>query len=144
MKLSPLQLSSYFITELHLAAIPKFDRTKPVEITDQHFFVEPAFKRIEDGLQWQVSLRLRQDPAPNANVPYSFAVVIVGFFEVHPQFEKERIERMVQTNAPTVLYSILREVVRDLTTRGPHLGLMLPTISFSPDSPMPELAAKPL
>lgn len=141
MKLSPLQLSQYFITDLHFSAAATFDPAKEVEIRDEHFTIEPSFKRAqENDLQWQVTLKLKQEAPSNTNTPYSFSVVIVGLFEVHPKFEKERTERMVQTNAPSVLYGIVREVVRDLTTRGPYSGLMLPSVSFLPDAPPKEQA----
>jgi len=134
MKLSPLQLSHYFITELHFVAAAIFDPAKDVELRDEHFTIEPIFQRAqENDLQWQVTLKLNQEAPAKTNTPYSFSVVIVGLFEVHPKFEKERIERMVHTNASSVLYGIAREIVRGLTTRGPYPGLMLPSVSFLPD-----------
>src|SRR5437899_1716105 len=56
----------------------------------------------EDNRKWQVILKLQHQPPAEANVPYRFAVAIVGFFLVHPRYAEENIERLVRTNGPSM------------------------------------------
>lgn len=131
MKVSPLQLSRYFVTDLHFTVQPKFDPQKELGLTNDDFVIEPGVLCLgENQREWQVSLRVKQQAKPDGNIPYAFSVEVISFFEVADGFPKERIQRMVETNAPSILYGILREVVRDITTRGPYAGLMLPPVSF--------------
>ena len=44
---------------------------------------------------------------------------IVGYFNVSPSYPKEQVERLVKTNASSILYSIAREMVRSITAAGP-------------------------
>src|SRR5439155_22261424 len=69
-------------------------------------------------------------PQANSNVPYFFSLELVGFFEVAEAVPDDRIDRLVKTNGPSMLYGIAREVVRDITSRGPYLGVLLPSVSF--------------
>jgi preprotein translocase subunit SecB len=64
------------------------------------------------------------------NSPYAFTVEIVGLFHVLPAYPKDNSERLVKTNSPTLLYGIAREIVRDITSSGPHTGILLPSVSF--------------
>jgi preprotein translocase subunit SecB len=73
---------------------------------------------------------VKHQPAATANTPYSFALEVVGFFHVVAEFPEDKVERLVKTNGATMLYGIAREVVRDFTSRGPHAGMMLPSVSF--------------
>jgi len=131
MKLSPLQLKHYFVADLRFTAVTQFDPAKEVELKEELLVVEPICKRErEESLQWQVTLNLKLDAPVGSNIPYKFAIFVVGIFEVHPNFPRDKSERMVHTNAPSVLFGILREVVRDLTMRGPYSGLILPSVSF--------------
>jgi preprotein translocase subunit SecB len=45
-------------------------------------------------------------------------------------FPDDRIERLVRTNGTSMLFGLLREVIRDTTARGPYTGVILPSTSF--------------
>lgn len=131
MKISPLQLERYFSTDLHFTANRQFDAEKPVEITDAQFSVQAsALRSKEQAKQWQITLHIQYQPAASANAPYAFSLEMVGFFEVAGGFPEEKTEQLVRTNGATMLYGIAREIVRDLTARGPHAALVLPSVSF--------------
>jgi preprotein translocase subunit SecB len=139
MKISPLQLEHYFVSDLHFSANRSFDPAKEPELTNDQFAVEAVSMRDkEKPAKWQITLRIKHQPAVNTNAPYSFALEVVGFFEVAPAFPQDRTERLVKTNGATMLYGIAREMVRDLTSRGPHPGLMLPSVSFFEAQPKPQ------
>lgn len=135
MKLSALQLNLYFVTDLTFSANKSFDPQKPIEYVESMFTVEPEVTRQEgNGRAWQVRLRIEQTASESNNSPYSFSIVMFGFFQVANHFPEEKEQALVETNAPTMLFGILREVVRDMTMKGPFPGLILPSFSFAPQA----------
>jgi preprotein translocase subunit SecB len=131
MRTSPLQLSSYFVTEFSLTTNRRFDAQKSVRLHVDDLTAEPAcMKSKKSPGEWQVTLQIRQKLAPNANTPYSFALEMVGFFRVHEKYPAERVEMLVRTNAPSVLFGMAREVIRGATCLGPFGPILLPTVSF--------------
>jgi preprotein translocase subunit SecB len=131
MKPAPIQLTDYFVTDLHLSANPKFDPKNeiPVQFKDFQVGLE-ASSTPEKNRDWQLSLKLQFQPPADANVPYRFSADIVGFFFVHPDVPKDRIEPLVKTNGSSMLFGALREIIRETTARGPFPALILPATSF--------------
>lgn len=137
MKNSPLQLKRYFVTEISLTANKEFDPKKEIKLGIESLVVAPALLADpSDPRQWQVTLRIQQQPGSEANAPYFSALEIVGFFRLQNDYPQERVEWMVQTNATSVLYSAAREILRGAMAQGPYLPVILPTVSFY--SPQPK------
>ena len=131
MKLSPLHLTDYFITELHFTANAKFDPKQEVIIQPDDFQIAVEAQPAKgDNHRWQVVLKLQHQPAAEANVPCRLTVEIIGSFLVMEGVPDDRIKRLVETNGPSILYGIAREIVRDTSTRGPYPPVMLPSTSF--------------
>src|SRR5688572_28669735 len=131
MKLSPLQLLDYFVAEFHFTLNSKFDATKELQNKlDQLEAIPRCDKHADNPLKWTVVLELRYQPAVETNTRYLFSLRLVGVFLVSEEFHKPSVERLVQTNGPSVLYSIARELVREQTARGPDGPFILPTASF--------------
>jgi preprotein translocase subunit SecB len=133
-KPSPLHLSDYFISDLHFSANSGFDPKREALIDYDDFKIESQAK-ADAELLWHVTLKLQYRPAAESNVPYRFTVEIVGSFSVSDQFPLAKTERLVRTNAPSMLYGILREVIRDTTARGPYSAVILPSTSFYEPEP---------
>ena len=131
MKPSPLQLRRYFVSEINVSVNKDFDPEKEVRLEFEDLIVTPtslsekASKRL-----WEVSLRIQFQPGPEANVPYYFMVEIFSLFDVHKSVPDERIEPLVKTNCPAVLYSTAREILRSVMAQGPFPALILPTGTF--------------
>lgn len=131
MKISPLQLERYFATDFHFTANREFEVGRPIELADGQFDVESsALRHSAETRKWQITLQIKYKPAPSANAPYSFSLEMVGFFEVADTFPEDQTEQMVRINGSSMLYGSAREIVRDLTGRGPHSAMMLPSVSF--------------
>lgn len=131
MRLAPLHLTDYFITELLFTANSKFDPKQEVPIQPDDFQIGiETLPTKDDPRHWQVVLKLQHQPPAEANVPCRLTVEIVGYFVVMEGIKEDCIERLVQTNGPSMLYGILREVVRDTSARGPYPPVMLPSTSF--------------
>jgi preprotein translocase subunit SecB len=144
MKPAPIQLTDYFLTELHLSANPKFDPKQgvPIEFNDFQINFE-ATSTPEQKRDWQLSLKVQHQPAAEANVPYRFSAEMVGFLIVHPTYPEAGIDRLVKTNGASMLFGALREIIRDATARGPYSALMIPSTSFYEPEKKPEDAPKP-
>jgi preprotein translocase subunit SecB len=138
----PLELLNYFLTELQFSANRQFDPSKPIEANREHFVCNPSFLSDPGNpRRYQVSLAVKHSPNERINHPYTFALEIVGFFEVRDGYPQEGLERMVRITAPSLLYGVAREVVRAATGRGPFLPVIIPTISFFEPSIKPTMPA---
>ena len=143
MKLSPLQLLDYFVAEFHFSLNSNFDPKKNVEKNLEEVEATPGCTPTEDKPScWTISLELKYQPAADTNTPYLFALTLVGMVEVDEEFPAKLTERLVQTNGPSILYSIARELIREQTARGPEGPFILPTASFIQDPP-PTQATQP-
>jgi len=144
MKVSPIQLTDYFLTDLRLSANPKFDAKQEVSISFDNFEVTiEASHAPKSKRDWQICLKLNHQPPAGANVPYRFNAEIVGFLLVHPEFPEDRIERLVKTNGASMLFGALREIIRDSTARGPYSALFLPSTSFyEPETKVTSVSSK--
>lgn len=142
MKSSPLQLNSYYLTSLNFTANKDFNPNKPVNVQFEDLEATPSFMSQGDNArQWQVTLRVKHQPArQDANTPYYFTVEMVGFFAVADEYPLEKTEWLVNTNATSVLFSTIREIVRSLTSQAPFGAIMLPTASFYDLKPQPPAA----
>jgi preprotein translocase subunit SecB len=144
MKPAPIQLTDYFLTDLHVSANPKFDSKQDVPLEFKHFeVVLEAAPVAEEKRDWQVSLKLRHQPPAEANIPYRFSAEMVGKFIVHPTYPEGRIERFVKTNGASMLFGALREIIRATTARGPYPPLILPSTSFYEPAQLDSPPAEP-
>jgi len=131
MKIAPLQLERYFVSELHFTVNHAFDPGREPVVKSEHFCAESVpVKDKENPTKWQIALRLKHQPDAATNSPYAFTVEIVGFFEVTKSFPDDHKDRLARTNGLTILYGIAREVVRSVTSSGPYPGILIPSVSF--------------
>jgi preprotein translocase subunit SecB len=137
---SPLQLAHYFALELQLKVNSSFDRQKESTWAD-NLHLATKCTRVEGKQRWMVTLTVECIANQGANDPYAFHVSVVGAFDLFcdpSQFPEAKLE----VNAKSVLFSVVREIVRDLTSRGPYGAIMLPTLSFAASTPPASEAQK--
>ena len=77
-----------------------------------------------------ITLRVKHQGSASLNTPYFFSVEVVGYLTVARTYPEERVQMLVRTNGPSMLYGATREIIRDLTARGPHPAVYLPGVSF--------------
>ena len=116
------------------------------DANQEHFVCRPNFLPDPGNPRhYQVSLTVKHPPNEGINYPYTFALVIVGFFEVREGYPQEGLERMVRITAPSLLYGVAREVVRAATGRGPFQPVIIPTVSFfEPPAKSSQPAGEPM
>lgn len=139
---SPLRCRSYFVTELALTANPDYDASKPSALDFKDLQVTSTADILAQEKEyqkplWQLLLRVHQNVGPEKNAPYNFVLVLVGHFEVHPDYPADKAKQLAEVNGSSILYSAARQILRDAMNNGPFRPLLLPTVSFADmaDSP---------
>ncbi len=142
MTAAPLQLLDYWATTLRMDACPSYSPEKETELNLDSIEVENEVKLLDSpgpqkiGTQWLVGLSIEQGPCQDANIPYTFYVTLQGIVLALPGGpEGDRLERAVKANAPAMLFGAAREMIRALTSRGPHRAIIIPSTNFLPPSP---------
>ncbi|MBX3277616.1 MAG: protein-export chaperone SecB [Acidobacteria bacterium] len=132
MQPSPLQLKYYLLADLQFTVSDDFkDVPAPAGYDVMEFIINVETNRIDEApLRWRSELTIESKEAAGRRLPYGFRIKYVGFFEVVPQYPSDKVELMVRTNAPALLYSAARETLLTLTARGPVPALILPTVTF--------------
>jgi preprotein translocase subunit SecB len=135
MKLSPLQLEAYFLTESSYRTNQDFNPEKEPKLDDTDLQVSADIQPIQNQeRRWQVTVSIKLQPKPEANSPCSFSITVVGIVWAAPNLPGNNLDMMVRTNGPTMVYGAAREMVRDLTARGPFSPICLPSVSFLPEA----------
>ena len=82
--------------------------------------------------RFQVTLKIAIQPKPNAQPAYTGEIHAVGFFRVVDQYPPEKCQKLVETNASALLYGAVRELLINLTARGPWPSVVLKSVTFLP------------
>jgi preprotein translocase subunit SecB len=139
MRAAPISLTNYFVSDLEFSVNQAFDPEKvsTIEIDDLELQNEKKPK-TEDRRSWDVTLHIKLGERPERNLPCSIAVKIVGSVAVDQSVKEENIERWVEINGTSLVFSVAREIVRAVSSRGPNKSILLPTVTFwrpKPEAP---------
>jgi preprotein translocase subunit SecB len=144
MQTSPLQLDDAFIGEITVR--PNESATPVGGPNNVVVNTTPSYARHTDNpLKWSVKLLVEFSSVEATSSPYEGHVQCEGYFTVVNQEQpEERQRKLVAVNAPTILYSMARDMVATITGRSRHGKFLLPSVSFIdqlitfPDDPQPE------
>jgi len=134
MQISPLQLSTFWIGKVVIEpAVQAFVPGGQITIE-----TVPTFRRNNDNPhQWFVELRVSFRSANQQNVAYEGSVEMTGVFVAGGDLPEEKQIQVIAVNAPSILYSSVREFVAMLTAHGPHGKFVLPSVSFIDQNLLP-------
>lgn len=131
MKTSPLQLDDAFVGEITVTA---GDSVAHADIVPSNVVIDaiPSYARhTENPLKWSVKLSVEFKSAENKAAAYEGRVHCEGYFTVvDAEMPEDRHRKLVAVNAPTILYSMARDIVATITGRGRHGKFLLPSVSF--------------
>ena len=136
MKISPLQLNRYVVTDVSCIANPHFSPEKEMVGALEQYAINvkvspPPSGQTSAGHSWSVELEIIQKKKDGENVPYEFRIALVGMFTCQSgDLNTAKENRFVQVNGSSMLYGIAREHIRAITSAGPWGGIIIPTISF--------------
>jgi len=123
---SPLQLERHFFTKVHVDAHRDGDPDVKEELRGE-VDVERATK---DPRSFQLTLRLKLLPAAAQKSCYTAEIHVVGLVRVVEKWPEPKILQLVQANGPALLYGAAREMLCNLTARGPWPMLCLNSVTF--------------
>jgi preprotein translocase subunit SecB len=132
MRAAQISLVEYFVLDFQFKANEAFDPEKAASViqVEDLDVKEDAKAKSENRRSWEVTLRIGLEPRPDRNFQGSFAIRLTGQIEVDQSVKDENIERLVQINGTAVVFSVAREIVRAVTSRGPFRPILLPTVTF--------------
>ena len=131
---SPLQLDKYYFTKVCIEASGGHCG-KTINISTK------GKCRHQEGNQhkWLVELTviLNRSEDEKLKSPYTGEVEIIGFFSVSvdKDYPSDKLHKLVHFNAPALLYGAVREMIFNVTARGPNSHIVLPTVSFIDNVP---------
>jgi preprotein translocase subunit SecB len=126
---SPLALQTHFFTKVAVEACPEAcDAADDGDLSTSVEFQQHE----EDSQKWLVNLGVcREKSSEEEGCPeYTFNVQIFGVFGVDEDYPAEKADKLVRANAPAMLYGAVREMLLNVTGRGPFGPCTLPTVSF--------------
>jgi preprotein translocase subunit SecB len=132
---SPLQLKDHRILRIN------FD-TRQIEDQNSELVFNHAmeiFHLTDQHHTWLVRLDVQFKAASVSTVaPYFGEIAVVGTFTIAPEFPEEESMDLVYMNGGALLYGMAREILCNITSRGIHGPILLPTLdarSFIPEKP---------
>lgn len=142
MRPSSLQLKKYFFTKIlleakNLLSIDKNTLERGLTVNTE---VEVLENR-DDKRTFKVILRVNLPDAEK--VTYTGAFEIIGLFQVGEEVALQDVFNLAQTNGPTLLFGAVREMILNLTARGPWPKRTLPTVTFAVDTAPPTDTSPP-
>ncbi|MFZ5510782.1 MAG: hypothetical protein ACOZCP_12085 [Pseudomonadota bacterium] len=132
----PLRLEQYFFTEIQVRANPDF---KPAgTLVGSHVDVRSNAGVIEDRTDhYFVDCVVSLDETKSENPPYFFRVNAFGILNASDPDLTDDVakQHLVRSAGAQVLIGAIRELVAELTSRGPWGVFVVPIIPIAP--PMP-------
>lgn len=133
MKHSPLRLERAFFTRVSIQAIPDGNPEAKWEVEA----VPQIAQKGDEKRKWSVALKLTLKQIGELKPSYHVEIEAAGSFSVFEKWPDDKIEQLVHVNGSAILYSAIREMVCNLTSRGPWPMLCLPTVTFLDSAPNP-------
>ena len=138
MQASPIQIDAYFLKDLEFTITDSLESDSfegkefegkefeglEISISDKTI----AVKNISG--KWRSEVIVEAKGKKGKAAPYTFKVIMVGFFTLSSDYPEDRAKLLVETNAPAILYSSIREIVFNMTSRNPFPTLLLPSVTF--------------
>lgn len=136
MQPSPLQLKEYNFLIVSIKAREEF-----LALEDRPFPMDGI--TIKEQIQWGIAgdnhenpiafglkLNISIDNDVPVKCPYDIEVEAQALFTVDESFPLEKRESLVLVNGCSILYSVIRELILTITSRGALGPIMMPTVNF--------------
>ena len=122
---SPIQLKDLRILRVQFDTRQVEEPGKKLEFSHALEVHQPN----DAGGTWLVRLDVQFKPSSEAeNAPYLGEVVVVGMFDLNSEFPEASAVEMVSMNGGSILYGTVREILSNISSRGIHGPILLPTL----------------
>jgi len=129
---SPLIIETHFFSKIQIEASAINADNAGEGVLSSHLECR-KHKDAENRFLMQLGVKLTADKDKGTPL-YTFEVEAVGIFTVRDAVPKDQVKKLVTANGAAMLYGAIREMVANLTARGPHIEFNLPTVTFIDDA----------
>jgi preprotein translocase subunit SecB len=126
MKNAPLSLDQSYPTLINVVSDPEGSCNGGYDVECDIQVAQSA----NNERRWRVQLGVTFKAKGAAVAAHRGEVTYVGIFTVVDEFPLEKMYRLIGVDAPSILYSSIRELVALLTGRSSTRTVLLPTVSF--------------
>jgi preprotein translocase subunit SecB len=142
MQHSNLQLERHFFTKIALDAHSDGKPDSPINV---HCAGELS-AAIDKKRRFQLVLRVTLSAHPEYKATYTGEIHVVGLFTVAEGIPDDKVESFVECNGSGLLFGSVREMICNLTARGPWRMVTLNSMTFSErsDAPSSRFSSTPL
>ena len=130
-KAPPLRLVEYFFTKIQVE--PKVGKVGKDEVFPLQTRVKFTAGQSESDLVAHLGVRKGADSADEKGT-YAFEVEVCGFFSADPALfakDKGKALSLIKVNGSSMLLGSVRELILQLTARGPFKSYLIPALSFA-------------
>ncbi len=126
-----LSLERHFFSKIELR--PHFDAKMQGVLTVVCNFTVSQAADNPRKYQGALVVNMNEDPKNEGKPSYTGSVEIIGIFVISEQYKEDPV-RLVNVTGASLLYGAVRELVCNLTARGPWPMVTLSTMSFVPQA----------
>ena len=130
MEQSPLQLESYAFDKIELVAQENANSQHQNQVGGEASYGAAQ----DDPRHWHVILQIDLKASEGETPLYLGQLIAEGVFRVHANWPEDKIDALVTSNGPALLYGAIREMVVNLTGRSKHGPINLKTVRFAPST----------
>jgi len=124
---SPLRILRHDFLEISVEASEAEEPNAPLGIKLNRHWGPSS----DDPLRWRLTLTVRfGGEDENDMEPYRGRLRAVGVFEIAEAYPEDKRDSLIGITGASILYGACREMLANLTARGPHGMISLPSISF--------------
>lgn len=134
---SPLQLERHFFTKVQIDTNP----SGKVGAANQLNYEVEIGQAANDPKRYQVVVRLKLLSTPQNDACYTGEIHAVGLFRVLAGWPADKTLWLVESNGAALLYGAIRELLSNITARGPWPQVVLKSVTFVQPKTKPEAAA---
>ena len=125
---SPLSLKTHFFSRIEVEAQPCLEGEPGDGLVSSHL---ECARHEEEERCWMVQLGIKLEKEEELPAPhYTYHLEIIGVFSLAEEVELKDPDTFVKVNGAAVLYGAAREMIANLTARGPFDAVELPTVTF--------------
>jgi preprotein translocase subunit SecB len=129
MSLSSLQLERYFFVKVNVQAHER----GPGDSSGKFSTKLEVSRNNNDSTRYLVGLTVTLAAEEGKLASYYGEVVVMGLFHVSMSpgmSDLQKVEELVSVNGASILYGVIREMVANVTSRGPWPPVLLPCVNF--------------
>lgn len=133
MKNAAFSLDASYPTLIHVISDPEGSAKTGYDVECEI----QVWQSADNARTWRVQLNVKFKPKVATIADHRGEVTYVGIFTAVEECPVEKMYRLIGVDAPSILYSSIRELVALLTGRGSTKTVLLPAVSFIENTLVP-------